>query len=253
MGSGARRETTTQNTGPPEFQLGALTELINRALGDSQQDRSFYGGQQIADFDPAELQAQQGLLDYAQGGAADIARQGQEGLAFALGDARDPRSNKDLVATGDLITDRFAKRFTEQINPALASEAGQAGQVGSSRQGLAQGVAAGRTATAAADATTQFFSNAYSRGLDTFDRGLAQAGNVQRLGTQPAALQAAVGSQRRAQSQANLDIDQERFYFNQNQDFAQLERLLSLIGGSYGGEGTSQTRRPTTIWNSIFG
>ncbi len=253
MGSGARRESTTQDSGPPEFQANALQELFTRAREESYRPRNYYEGQQIAQFDPAEVSGQNRLLDYAGGGAQRTADLAGQGLEFALTDVLNPQDNPSIVGMGDLITDRFTKRFTEGINPAIAGEAGAAGQVGSSRQGLAQGVAAGRTAEAGADALTQFYSNAYSRGLDTFDRGLAGAGGTLALGAQPAALESLVGSQRRERDQAGLDIEQEKFYFEQGAEGDALQRLLSLIGGSYGGEGTSTLRRPPTIWNTIFG
>jgi hypothetical protein len=82
---------------------------------------------------------------------------------------------------------------------------------------------------------------------------LALAPEVQQLGMNPYVWQAAVGAQQRALEQAKLDDEYMRHYFGQMAPWAQLASYLSLVGGSYGGEGKSTVEYPASWFQKLTG
>jgi hypothetical protein len=126
----------------------------------------------------------------------------------------------------------------------IRSQAGQVGQVGSSRQGVAEGLAAQGLQQASGDLNAKMMMEAYGQGLDTSIRGLALAPQVQ--GTQMAQAQTvgAVGQQKEqyAMDQANYGTDQK--LWDMNAPWQNLGNYANLVYGNPAAVLPGQTNDP---------
>jgi hypothetical protein len=244
--------TTQQQSGPPDFQAKALNDLFSRARDWMNNTQLQYPGfEQVAGFNPNETAGQQALLDFAHGGAQNVANQATNAWQFATGDVLSPTSNPYLAQYGDALAQGINRNFTQNINPALEGQAVASGQTGSSREALAQGVAAAQTNKDVANAQTQLYNNAYNTGLNTFNQGLALSPQIMALGMQPGVIESSVGAQQRGLTQAQLDEQTQGYWFNQLSPLMMLQAYQGLVGGNYGGQGTSSTTPPPTLWQQL--
>lgn len=106
----------------------------------------------------------------SQGNVNNVMGQAQTGLNAVAGIAggrtaldpfTDPNSALAQRQTADLAT-TVGNEFNRNILPGIKSNSGLAGQMGSSRDALARGVAAGDAATAISQGGTNFYANAYN-------------------------------------------------------------------------------------------
>lgn len=243
--------TTQQNAGPPEFQEGYLKDIFARAQGLYQGAPLQYGPSRVAGFNPTELAAQQGALNYAAGGATDIANQAAGGLKFALGDVLNPETNPNLAKYAEGATRPVFQQLRESVLPGIRDAAGEAGAMGSSRQGIAEGLATQGATQQAMDTSSRIYSDAYNRGLQTFETGLQLSPTVQAMGLQPFNIASGVGAQQRALAQAQKDEAANKFQFEQYEPYMRLAQYLGFVGGSYGGQGTSTTEGSPSFWDRI--
>lgn len=101
-----------------------------------------------------------GSVNQAQSQAA-INRMGANPFAGQLQSFSDP--NNAMVAQNiDRLNTGLMSQFNEQLMPAIASNSIQGGQFGGGRQGVAEGIAAGKVADAFAGGSADIMNNAYS-------------------------------------------------------------------------------------------
>jgi len=194
-----------------------------------------------AGFDPAQLQAQQQAL---------MAAQGQQGIAAQqvglFGDLARTGTNSDPALQQMLDSQR---QMAMQDMQAQASDirggAAGAGQVGSSRHGVAEGLMRSRGLQNLQAQQANTLSNAYNQGINTRMNAMANAGNVMAGQLTPAQTLGAVGAQRQALEQRRLD-DALRY---QQSEQSRLGTWTNVLGstispwsvtqqaGSSGGEG----------------
>ena len=160
-------------------------------------------------------------------------------------------------ATGvDPMADVYARQtgqsFREQIMPAIGGEAAQMGGMGSSRQGIAQGLAGARASQQIQDFNAQLYNEQQNRALAA-NQGLAGVGQglqglgtarvgqgtaMGNLGSQQASL--AAGYQNNAQGMAGLAD------MGMNLPWYALSQYAGLLGSptvrSLGGSGSSSGR-----------
>lgn len=159
-----------------------------------------------------QLTAQNMALDYADTINGGVVQPAQNALNFALG-AADVNQNPYLGQMAEAAARPLTQNLTENILPAIRSGATGAGQYGSSRQGIAEGIAARGTQQAIGDQVASLYSNAYGQGLQAQGQALGQAGAVANLGMMPSSIYQGVGQQQ------------------QDADWQQLQRLQSILGG----------------------
>jgi hypothetical protein len=83
------------------------------------------------------------------------------GGSTALDPFTDPNGDLARRQTSDLAAS-VGQEFNRNVLPGIRSNSGVAGQIGSSRDALARGVAAGDAARAISEGGTNFFANAYN-------------------------------------------------------------------------------------------
>lgn len=219
--------TQTSTTAPWSEQQPYLQQLFERASeylqGPASPDFST-----IAQFDPAQMAAQQGLLSYAGGGLQNMIGQGQQGLGQMLS------ATPNMDVWGPVMQEAArvpTRAFQEQVLPSIRSGAQMAGQYGGSRQGIAEGIASRGLSEALAGQQVGLAQTAASEALQQRRSGMGMLPMMAGLGQMPYQLQSQVGAQRQGMEQAQLSEQAQQFYA----PLQQLQAFQGLIGGGYGG------------------
>jgi hypothetical protein len=297
------QQTTTTVLGPEQQQLFkmAMPGLTQFAANTPQR----YQGDTVAGFTPNQTEGSQAMIDAARTGSATTvnALTGALKSAADFPSTLDPNVNKQPLATSsDIFSDPgiwnpaanpgvsaaitaaqrpLYENLQQQILPNLRGEAIQTGGIGGSRQGVAEGLASGKTQTAAADQAAQIAQNVYGANLNAVnqrygtniaaenqryatDIGADQArygtnvnATLQALGLtptlasgitgaaiQPGAIQTGVGEQQQALNQARLNAQIQGYNYDQLAPFLQSKEILSLVQGMPGSTAVSTGNNP---------
>src|SRR3990167_7049434 len=163
--SGSSQSTTKQQSGPPEWQANYLKDIFGQAQGLYEGSPLEYGPDRVAGFDWREILGQNKATANAQGNAETVAANARGGLDFGLNGALDPDSNPYLAKSATAALKPVWAGLNEQVLPGLRDEGIASGVLGSSRQGIAEGLATRGATEVAADTTSKMYSDAYNRGL----------------------------------------------------------------------------------------
>lgn len=240
-GGGPSSTTQVQKSEPWEEQKPYLLDIFEQAKKlYTQGPPEMYQGNTTVGYNPTEQAAQQAALDYAQNGMQTVADNAQAGTNFLT-------SGAVLNADTNPYMQQYAKgairpifnELKESTLPQIQGGALAAGQLGGSRQGIAEGLAVDRATQNALDTTARMYSDAYGQNLEAQQRGLALAPQTAQLGLLPAQTQAGVGEAQRAYEQALLNDEIRRFEYGETADWNNLAALQSMIQGNYGGTGTA--------------
>lgn len=226
-------QTTTQVLSPEQRQLMQLAMPGVTQFAASVPKR--YPGSTVAGFDPSQVAGQEGALGSA-GVQTDLARSGADTSNFWMSDAPWlPQNNPALQGTIDAATRPITQQLTESTLPAIRDSAERTGNFGSSRQGIAEGLASGRASSAIGDATSKITEDLYSTntsnqlkalGLLPQTTGVQTAGDVTTSG---------VGDVRQSMAQALLGEQAGNFNYDQLAPFLQSKEIMSLLSGLPGG------------------
>lgn len=240
MGGGGK--TQTSSTDPWSGQQPYLQEIFANAQRQYQEGGpEYFRGPTVAAPAAATLQAQQGLLNYATGGAQDLANASQEALRFNLTDARNVESNPYLQGAINAAI-RPVEQSALRVGGSVygqGEQAMQAGQFGGTRQGIGEGLAISDLLRQEGDIAAGMASNAYNTGLQAATTGISQTPDALRAGTMPSAYADVVGQQQRAYEQELTNAAIEKWNFYQNREAAKLGAYKDIVSGGYGGQSTT--------------
>lgn len=196
----------------------------------------------VSPFTPAELQAQETALDTAAPEAAQLASTSAGTQKQLLDPGFMLNPNQYLQPAAEAVTRQATRNLTESILPKIRSGATSAGGQytgGATRQGIAEGLATGRTSQAISDSLANMYLQNYQKGLQGLSDAVGRTGTVQQQQLFPANIEAAVGAQQRGMGQAQLDEAIQKFYTQQDLPLLQSQQLMSLIGQMPGATGVS--------------
>jgi len=203
-----------------------------------------YQGTTIAGFDPSQVAGQQGALQSA-GTQTDLARSGAgTTLDWLNPNALDITKQPGLQGNIEAATRPITQALTEQALPAIRSSAEQSGNFGSSRQGIAEGLASGRASQAIGDATSNIVSKAYGTNVDAQLKALGLLPQTTQTQTAGDLTTSNVGDVRQAMSQAQLGEQVGNFNWDQLAPFLQSKDIMSLLTGLPGGSTTTTASGP---------
>lgn len=106
-----------------------------------------------------------------------------EAMEFGLTDAIDVESNPYFQRAAEAAMRPLQRNLEENVLPSIGRNFTDAGQYGSSRQGIAEGIAARGTQEAISDRLAQMGSQAYGQGLQAQQNALQMGLGQQRAGT----------------------------------------------------------------------
>jgi hypothetical protein len=204
---------------------------------------SFFPGSMTAGFTAPELEAQQQLTSSVPGQQQQIANTAM-GNFTSLSKAADVANNPYLQAAIPGAVRPIWEQLTEYAMPQIRRSYEASGGLGSSRQGIAEGLATGKTSQAALDTMSKMALDAYGQGLGAQQNALSMAPTVSNLMTAPAETLSAVGAQQREMEQAGINEAVNRYTYNQNLPYNKLTDYANIVSKQLGGTGTSTVTAP---------
>ncbi|HEY1806003.1 MAG TPA: hypothetical protein VGG45_16135 [Terracidiphilus sp.] len=271
---GAKNQTSTSSSQPPQQFLNAYTNLVNAGFSQAQQPQQQYGGSLVQGFTPQQNQAFNTISD-AQGmaapfinSAAQYAAQGATPITSnaynqnSVGQYYSPYQN-DVVNS----TEQQMNLQNAQQQSGLMGNIASAGALGGDRQAIAQSSLAGQQQTAEAPVIAGLENAGYTNAqgeFNTQNQAQMQAQQATNQGAQnasyamgmlgPEALNTTLtgasanlqaGGLQQQMGQEQLNIPYEQFQAQQAYPYQQLNWLGGLVeGAGAGAGGTSSTTTP---------
>jgi hypothetical protein len=287
---GGGGSTSTSKTEIAPFMEEAAKESIGRAraLTDTTANPyQAYTGQRIAEFDPLQNKFFSGVESLRPSGnigaASDIAG---EASKRALGMSYDPYKTGQFGAQAGQYMDpymqnvvdiqqREAQRTADIQGTQRGADAVKSGAFGGSRQAIMDAEAARNLSTQKGDIQARGLQDAYTRGLDQFNKeqalgessrqfgsglglkgleaALTASGRLGELGTagfsqevDTLGAQQKAGAQRQAQDQSKLQTDYEEYLKGKKYPYEQLEFMSNIMRGTpYGTTSSTYTPGPS--------
>lgn len=254
MAKGATPQTQTSTYTPNPY----TQELLGLAMPNLQafaaNPPKLQEGSQIAGFDPLQTQGQNMVLGTTAGQQGVVGNAATGTNFLTSGDVLRPESNPALQGYIDAAVRPISENLTQLALPAIRSGATQAGQFGSSRHGIAEGLAIGKTNQAIGDTTSKIANTAYGQGLDAMQRGLALAPSTAQALTIPGVTTSGVGDVRQALAQALLGEGNQKYMYEQMLPLLVGRELAQIASGIPGGTTTAQASTPQkNPWSSAAG
>lgn len=177
------------------------------------------------------LAGRDSLRGFATSGASQILDPAQKAWQFGLSDVLSPDSNPYLKQTADAATRQITQAATDPggVFSQIRSGAQEAGQFGGSRQGIAEGVAAGRVAQAVGDSSARLYSTGYGQGLDAYGRALAMTPQMLTSSAMPSAYLSALGATQDAEAQSQENYQAAGRTWDINSPWMQLYNLAGVV------------------------
>jgi len=161
---------------------------------------------------------------------------------FALTDAINPGSNPALQEYIKLANNQLTQQYQQQVAPALRNQAVAAGNVGSSRAGIAEGLARQGLVDAQGRQTAAMSSQGYGQGLNAMMQALGMAPQTIGLsGLETSALTDAGNLSNRA---ATNQYDQ---------DAGALQLYSDLVSGGQGASTSTSSVPQASPWQTALG
>ena len=214
----------------------------------------YYPGQTFAGRDPLSDQAQNLRLNYATNSMPGQIYDAQRAQSFALNspDAANNPYVQNMMQSNQFMANR---NLSENLLPMIDSGAVAAGQMGGSRQGIAQGLAMRGTQEALANANAQTMMDAYGKGLGAQQGALAMAPNIMGMGTAPMDIMGQVGAYNQGIDTQALDADMARWNYNQERPWDALGRYSNIVSGNnqWGSSSTQEGGGSSPVASAIGG
>lgn len=247
-GGGGNTTSTTQNYSPEE--------AARRARVMDEADRIYtttaptitnaaYPGAAPVPFSQETLAAQDYAKRYAVGPAVQQAANMNNAVQFGLKDVLFPQTNPALQSSIDAAIRPITQSYTDTggVLSQIRDGAVNSGQFGSSRQAIAEGIAAGRYANTVADTASKMANENYQKGLDTFSRTLAFAPQALQSGLMPSNILSGVGAQSEMQAAQLEDYAANARMWDLNAPWAPLQNYASIVFGGANPSTVSQVNR----------
>lgn len=254
MAKGGEQPTqrTTYELSPEQRELMNLAMPGVREFAASTPQR--YQGNQVAGFTDPQVAGQSMALG-AAGTQNDLARAAAGSSNFYLnGSIWDPQNNPNLRGAIDAATRPIYEGLTEKALPAIRGEAVSTGNFGSSRQGIAEGLATREASRAAGDTAAKLAQGEYETNVNAQLKAMGLLPTVQGAQVAGATTTSGVGDVRQAMNQALLNQDVNAFNYDQMAPFLQSKEILSLLQGLPGGTTVSTGNVPSANpWTQALG
>ena len=255
-GGGSKNTTTSTSINYSPEEAARRTQVMDEAQRIYQQNQGAvnagYPGPAPVGQDWATSAAQnQAIANAGQAqGQVNALNQGvQYGLTGAMDVRNNPYLQQAIMAANRPLQQQFqdAGGTLSQIR----TNAGEAGQVGSSRQGIAEGLAAGRLAQAQSDMAAKMSNEAYRTGQETFQKTLMFAPQAIEAGNIPVNMLSSVGAQRENLAQQQEDYAAQQRMWGMNAPWLGLQNYAGIVYGGAAPSTESTSTAPAAARNPI--
>lgn len=237
--------STTLNYSPEEAaRRTRVMDIADAVYGQSAQQmaQSPYPGAAPVARDPLTTQGQQYAVQQAQTNMPWLANQAQGAAAFGLGPALYAESNPYLQSYMQAAIRPAVQQFSDLGGTLSNIRMGAEGQggYGGTRQGLAEGVAAGRLGQSILDTTGAMASRGYSEGLTNMQRSMMFLPQIQQMGLAPGQVMESVGLSNEALAQEQAAYQAAQREWDLTKDWRALSPYANIVFGQ-GPQGTTTT------------
>ena len=243
MGGGEKTQQVVNKADPWAGQQPYISDALVQAQGRYQDSNSpaYYPGQQTVGFAPETLQGQKQIVDMSTGPGQALAQGSLEAAAFNVGEGRNVNSNPFFQQAVQGAIRPVFQQLQDAGGPIQAGRnaAQAAGQYGSNRQGIAEGLSTARATQQAFDTTSAMSAAEYKAAQDRALQTAIAGQTIQQGAVQPGVSLDAVGQQNRAYQQALLDQRVAEWNYNQQLPDLKLDQYINRVSGGYGGSATS--------------
>jgi hypothetical protein len=243
MGNNETSSTQTTTQTLPANQQTNVDALLQGALDYfNSGGRSFFPGDLVADFDPLQTQGQNQIVNFSQGVGSDL-------VSNAIGannrlldpSIMDPTTNPIFTnLLGHMLTAN-TQNFNEQVLPNIRTGAVSSGQFGGTPGEIAEALSTDRFLQSNAQQQNQLGLGQQALGMNAMLSAIRNSPGLFQLGMAPGQAVAGVGEARQNQAQNEIQGEQTRHNFEQNEPMIMLQLLRDLTGqaGTFGGTSTT--------------
>lgn len=256
-GTDSTTTATTQNYSPEEAAQRAKVQgeaaRIYNATAPTISSAS-YPGAQVTPFS-AETIAAQNLATQNAGEQQTGVGLMLHGLNYGLSGAMDVQNNPYLQSAISAALRPVTQSYVDPggVLSSIRTNATEAGQFGGVRQGMAEGIAAGRYSQNAMDMASGMASDAYKTGQDTFSRTLALAPQTLQAANIPVNTLSGVGAQKENLGQEQANYDANARMWGLNAPWAPLQNYASIVYGGANPSTTSTSEGPAQSSGGVRG
>lgn len=239
-GSDSTTTATTQNYSPEEAaQRARVQEEASRIYNTSAPgiSSSSYPGAQVTPFSPETIAAQNLATQNAGAQQAGVDLMNQ-GLNYGIAGAMDVQNNPYLQSAISAALRPVTQQYVDPggVLSSIRTNATDAGQFGGVRQGVAEGIAAGRYTQNAMGIASGMANDAYKTGQDTFTKTMAMAPQTLQAASIPVNTLSGVGAQKENLGQEQAAYNANAQMWGLNAPWAPLQNYASIV---YGGANPS--------------
>jgi len=236
-------QTTTYQLSPEQRELMNLAMPNIRDFAAKTPQR--YQGSTVAGFDPSQVAGQEGALQSA-GVQTNLARSGAGTSDYwmnpgVLDVGNDPLVQRNIEAAQRPVW----QSLMETALPTIRGGADATGNFGSSRQGIAEGLATGRAAQGAFDSAGNILTKAYDTNVTAQLKALGLLPQTTGIQTAGDITTSNVGDVRQGMTQAKLNEDVSNFNYDQLAPYLQSKDIMSLMAGLPGGSTQTTASQPS--------
>lgn len=236
--------TTRVELSPEQRELYALAMPGFREYAANPPAR--YQGPTTAGFDPWQVQAQDTALG-AVGAQQTLANNAASASNFLTsGEVFSPASNPHLSGAIDAAVRPLYENLTYNALPNIRGEAVKTGNFGSTRQGIAEGMAVNSTQQAAGDTAAKMSNANYQAGLDSMLKALSLTPQTQQTQLAPSLTMSGVGDVRQQQAQTELNANIAGFNYDQLLPFMAARDIAAIASGMPSAGATSSSPNATS-------
>ena len=231
--------STTQTDALPRYQE-YFNELAKGAQSEFQRASSSPGPNfagAVAGFDPSQVSGQNRLLGLSAGPLEQFMQTMLGTAGTNLTDFLRP-DNPTVQNAVQAALDPVVRTFQQSVLPGLRGEAVLTGNVGSSRQGVAEGLATDALTQNLLNTSAGITNQAFQTGLDQMIRTLALSPQLASASTLPGLIETGVGEQRQQQAQRELEGELAGEVFQEQRGATALSNYANILASLPGGVST---------------
>lgn len=235
-GDDATTSTTVQYTPQQKAMLKAAMPML---MGQLNNPPTLPGFGVTQPFNPTQQAAHSMATNAALGPLSQFSSGVMDASNFLMGPALSPDTNPYLKSTAEAAVRPVTEALTTQWLPSVRQGAMEVGGLGGSRQHNLEDRAIGRASTAASDATSKIYSDAFQSGMGNMVKSIALAPQTQSGMMFPSSVLEGVGSQQYGLSTAFAKEAYDRYMQEQMMPYLNTKDILGTMMGL--GTGTSTT------------
>lgn len=240
------------NTGPWAPQQPFITKGFDAASAnyDAAQNNTYYGGETVAPFNPAQSTALNTTIGIGSGVNPGVAAAGRNNADTLNGKYLTPDSNPYIGKTFDAAADAVTRQYQTATAPQTAGAMASAGRYGSGAYNNQVKNNELGLGTTLGNLGTSIFGNNYQQERQNQMTAAGQAGGINSAQYINPAAALTAGNQQQTQQQ-NTDLSNMAAYnYNRDQPTNALNNYMAQIGGNYGTSGMTQSGTSTPYYTN---